>query len=52
MVGFRMPTTAVTRSEYVFLFETSTWHDSPKSDVIIQGIDKVPGRLHGVDITD
>ena len=61
MVGLRMPTTAVIHSEYVFYFVRNLYkgivadevtHGSPKSDIIFQGIDKLLGKLHGVDIRD
>ena len=61
MVGFRMPTTAVVHSEYVFDFVRNfnlsivtdeLTHSSPEPDVIFQGIDKLFGRLHGVDTSD
>ena len=59
MIGFRMPTTAVIHSEYVFYFVRNLdldivadelAHSSLISDV--KDIDKCLGRLHGVDIRD
>ena len=61
MVGFRMPTTAVIHSDFVFYFVRNLYfgiiideltNSSPKSDVIFQGIDKLLGSLHSIDITD
>ena len=49
MVAFRMPTTAVIHSGYVFYFVRNLYlgiitddlaHSSPKSDVLFKGIDK------------
>ena len=57
----RLPTTVVVHSEYVFDFVRNfnlgivtdeLAHSSSESDAIFQGLDKLPGRLHGVDIRD
>ena len=59
MVWFRMPTTAVIHSEYIFYFVRNLYlsivtgedtHSSLRSDGIFPGVDKLLRRLHGVQI--
>ena len=61
MVGFRMSSTAVVHLEYVIDFVRNIdlgivadefICSSPELDVMFHGIDKLLGRLHGVDIRD
>ena len=61
MVGLRMETTAVVHSEYVFdlirnfnsgIVTDGLTHSCPESDVIFQGMAKLLGGFHGVDVRD